>query len=68
MHRRGYKGLDTSRAEAPTPETSETDDSAFVSELVRQAIARRKRESKYPLGWPDPQKVDRVLRKFARRR
>jgi hypothetical protein len=47
---------------------TETDESSFVSELVRQAISQRAGESIYPLGWLDQQRLERVLDKFAPRR
>jgi hypothetical protein len=43
------------------------DESSFVSELVRQAIAQRASESKYPLGCLDQQRIERVLGRYSRR-
>jgi hypothetical protein len=62
------RGKATSCAEALTPELPETDESSFVAELVRQAISKRAADSRYPLGWMDPQRIDRVLGEFTRQR
>lgn len=77
LHRRRHPGLpmpaEVDRAASPyadalTLEMPETDESSFVSELVRQIISQRASESRYPLGWPDQRGLDRVLARFARRR
>ena len=49
-------------------EEAETDESSFVSELVRQVLSQGAGESMDPPGWLDHQSLDRVLAKFARRR
>jgi hypothetical protein len=75
-HRRWRSGLPmaaevdrtkSSDAETLTLEMPETEESLFVSELVRQAISKRASASRYPLGWLDQEKLDTVVAKFARR-
>jgi len=62
------RGRPSVHAETLTREMDETDESSFVTELVRQAISQRADESMRPLGCLDPQTLDRVLAKYARRR
>src|SRR5450755_3314100 len=58
----------TSYAEILTLEMPETEESLFVSALVRKAISKRASESRYPLGWLDQERLDKVVAKFAHRR
>jgi hypothetical protein len=57
----------SSDVETLTLEMPETEESLFVSVLVRQAISKRASTSRYPLDWLDQEKLDKVVTRFARR-